>query len=166
MNSSLWAEALVVGLAFGLPGSLLVSVPKVANCASVAAKAGVLGSLGASLHLAFEATGLNAWYCKQGNACKRKEMNGNNRKDLAGAVMWFGVLLLVWCASDDLNRIRYELALLFGLAMVLDLSSFLSKDGKGFLEDDWRVLLGSAIFSLLIVSWGLYKKCGCNKLET
>lgn len=163
--SSLWAEVGVVGLSFGLPAALMASVGKVRKCASFPALVAIFGGIGGSLHLLFEAAGLNAWYCSKGHACKRRatKEQKDTSKDLAGAVLWFGLLLFVWCASgtNDFNKFRYELAALFTIAAVVDFASAFCLVPENEVS---RVVAPVAVFSMLIIAQALYRKCGqCSK---
>lgn len=159
MKDQVWFEALVVALSFGIPSALIASAPKVKQCASLPSLVVLFGGVAGSIHFIFEATGVNAWYCSSGNACKRQTQSRAAFKDLAGAAMWFGVFVMVWCGSSDLSKLRHELAVLFALAGTIDL-------GRVFYGgDDWRVLAASAIFSVLVITEVLLLKCAplCNK---
>lgn len=159
MSSSLWAEAGVVAMSFGLPAALLASVDKVRRCASFPALVVIFGGLGGCLHLIFESTGLNAWYCSKGHACqRRKAQPEDSLKDLGGAVLWFGLLLFVWCASgsSSLNKFRYELVALFAAASLVDFSSAFCIIPEGQLS---RVVIPVGIFSVLVIAQALARKC-------
>ncbi len=64
---SLLNEALVVGAALALCLAVLVRYAPLRSPRD-AAIAGFL--LGAALHLGFELSGANRWYCVHGNACR------------------------------------------------------------------------------------------------
>lgn len=161
-SSSLWVEAGVVAMSFGLPAALLASVDKVRRCASFPVLVAIFGGLGGCLHLVFEATGLNAWYCSKGHACqRRKAQPEDSLKDLAGGVLWFGMLLFVWCASASasLNKFRYEFVALFAAAAVVDFSSAFRIIPEGQLS---RVVTPVGIFSMLVIAQALARKCTSN----
>ena len=163
-SASLWVEAGVVAMSFGLPAALLASVDKVRRCASFPTLVAIFGGLGGCLHLVFEATGLNAWYCSKGHACQRRKAQPEDSfKDLAGAVLWFGMLLFVWCASasasGSLNRFRYEFVALFAAAAVVDFFSAFCIIPEGQLS---RVVIPVGIFSMLVIAQALARKCTSN----
>lgn len=69
--ATLLTEALVVGVLMGAALALLAWLsPRLFSQPLRAGAAGLL--LGAAFHLAFEASGLNAMYCRTGHACLQK----------------------------------------------------------------------------------------------
>jgi RsiW-degrading membrane proteinase PrsW (M82 family) len=64
---SLFAEALSVGVVLALCLAIVVQFITPLRSARDAAIVGLL--LGAAVHLGFEASGANGWYCSHGNAC-------------------------------------------------------------------------------------------------
>ena len=74
MSSKILIEALAVGLAVLVLGLLIWVLAKCLfpkhNFNSLASHAVMLFILGFSLHLFSEWLGVNAWYCKNGTACR------------------------------------------------------------------------------------------------
>ena len=62
-------EASVVGLVLA---ACLALVTRFVRVDSSAARAGLVGfAMGVAIHLGFELSGANAWYCTHGAACNR-----------------------------------------------------------------------------------------------
>lgn len=71
VSSRLIREAAFVGVTLGVILALVASLwPRNFRTASAAAIAGFV--IGAALHLAYEALGLNRAYCQTGHACVRR----------------------------------------------------------------------------------------------
>ena len=68
MDSRLWIEAGIVGACLAAALAIVAWLrPDLLRTPTSAAWVGL--ALGAAFHLAFEATGLNATYCRTGHAC-------------------------------------------------------------------------------------------------
>ena len=67
MSTSLLTEAFVVGVVLALCLAIVVRFITPLRSPRDAAIVGLL--LGAAVHLGFEASGANGWYCAHGSAC-------------------------------------------------------------------------------------------------